>query len=128
VGLRLADDLGVAADALGEVAGEGELVAVVDLGAEEVVEAFDDAIEALLLRIPGLAGTDVAHGIEGVLATFLAEANLVLRALLQAVVREGQVGEVEVLLLQVLGAQQRVQVAGKDAELLQLGVVVVDHL
>lgn len=59
---------------------------------------------------------------------FLAELELMLRTLGQPVVGQLQLGEIDLLAFGCLCAQQRMQMLGEDAELLQLAVLVADDL
>ncbi len=119
----------VAADAVGDAVGELELVFIAHLGAEQFVELVDDLGKALLFRIVGLAGADVGDGFEPVvIGALLLEVQALFGALVQAVVGQLQLVDVDLLLFQVLDAQQRMQGAGVDVELFQLVVLEVDDL
>jgi hypothetical protein len=97
----------LAADAI-RAGEEVQLILVADLGAEDVVERL-------------------AHRhrqVQAVVAALLAQAQLVFGALAQPVMGQLQLAQVHVVLLQTVDAQQRVQVLGEYAQLLQLAVFV----
>jgi hypothetical protein len=66
--------------------------------------------------------------VEGVFAFFFVQAQLMLGALGQAVVAQLQLAHVHVFLMQAIHAQQRVQVLGVHAQLLQLAILIGDDL
>ncbi|MDT4859734.1 hypothetical protein FQZ97_942570 [compost metagenome] len=76
----------------------------------------------------GLAAAQSCSRFEAIVALLLTQAQLVFGALGQAVVGQLQFAHVHVFLIETIHAQQRVQVLGVHAQLLQLAILVGDDL